>query len=54
MMWVIIGKLFGGWAWILAGIFIAGNLATAFASTSKLGKDYFRSSDSINKDQGSN
>lgn len=43
MMWVIIGKLFGGWAWALAALFIIGNFATMVKSSVKLGGDYFKS-----------
>lgn len=32
LTWVIIGKLFGGWVWILAGIMILGNLFTQVKS----------------------
>ena len=42
MLWVIIGKLFGGWVWLLAGAMIIGNLVALIQASQKLPKGYLR------------
>lgn len=43
LMWIIIGKLFGGWVWGLSAFFILGNFFTVCKSVKNLGSDYFKS-----------
>lgn len=40
-MWLVIGKLYGGWVWIPAVIFIFGNIFTSIKATRRLPKKYF-------------
>lgn len=42
MQWVIIGKLFGGWVWWLAGVMIIGNIFTLTQASLKIPKNYFK------------
>lgn len=43
MLWLIVARLLGGWfIWILAGIFIIGNLYTIVKSVLKLGSTYYK------------
>lgn len=39
-IWLVIGKLYGGWVWIPAAIFILGNLITMWRSVRQLPKGY--------------
>jgi len=40
-LWLVIGKQWGGWVWIIAIFFIIGNLITTLKATKQLPKTYF-------------
>jgi len=42
LLWLIIGKLFGGWVVGVSAFMILGNIATLIKSITHLGGDYFK------------
>ena len=42
LLWIIIGKLFGGWVWGLSAFMIFGNITTLIKSIKHLGSDYYK------------